>query len=303
MVRPSDRKIPQELPGSGAGLLQPDRGRNAFLGQQLEPGHNLRGIHAREPERPAREISDGKAQRVPSEGGKGRPEGPSGGFELFQGARCRCPEEELRHGYGQPIRGVLGPRGSGLRDRAGVFEDRNKGGGGSRGRQQIHPGRLCKPPAGHLQGASGIQAAQDAQEAHEDQSPDHAVHRNPSHHFLLGLVRVLCVPGHYRSHTNRIASGDYDFFIDMESKDEIGILVNSFNRMTMDLKTSKNQLEAANLELRRSNIELEQRRLYMEIVLANVAAGVISADSRGKILTMNKSAEDMLDRRNHRQEL
>ncbi|MBW1682322.1 MAG: HAMP domain-containing protein, partial [Deltaproteobacteria bacterium] len=95
--------------------------------------------------------------------------------------------------------------------------------------------------------------------------------------------------------TNRIASGDYDFFIDMESKDEIGILVNSFNRMTMDLKTSKNQLEAANLELRRSNIELEQRRLYMEIVLANVAAGVISADSRGKILTMNKSAEDMLD--------
>jgi len=89
----------------------------------------------------------------------------------------------------------------------------------------------------------------------------------------------------------------------MESKDEIGILVNSFNRMTMDLKTSKNQLEAANLELRRSNIELEQRRLYMEIVLANVAAGVISADSRGKILTMNKSAEDMLDRRNHRQEL
>lgn len=95
--------------------------------------------------------------------------------------------------------------------------------------------------------------------------------------------------------TNRIASGDYDFFIDMESKDEIGVLVNSFNRMTTDLRTSKNQLEAANLELRRSNIELEQRRLYMEIVLANVAAGVISADSRGKILTMNKSAEDMLD--------
>ncbi|RLB34554.1 MAG: PAS domain-containing sensor histidine kinase [Deltaproteobacteria bacterium] len=95
--------------------------------------------------------------------------------------------------------------------------------------------------------------------------------------------------------TNRIASGDYDFFIDMESKDEIGVLVNSFNRMTTDLRTSKNQLEAANLELRKSNIELEQRRLYMEIVLANVAAGVISADSRGKILTMNKSAEDMLD--------
>jgi len=91
--------------------------------------------------------------------------------------------------------------------------------------------------------------------------------------------------------TNRIASGDYDFFIDVESKDEIGILVNSFNRMTMDLKNSKMELEKANRELIRSNIELEQRRLYMEIVLANVAAGVVAADANGTILTINKSAE------------
>jgi two-component system nitrogen regulation sensor histidine kinase NtrY len=91
--------------------------------------------------------------------------------------------------------------------------------------------------------------------------------------------------------TNRIASGDYDFFIDVESKDEIGILVNSFNRMTMDLKNSKMELEKANRELIRSNIELEQRRLYMEIVLANVAAGVVAADANGTIITINKSAE------------
>jgi two-component system, NtrC family, nitrogen regulation sensor histidine kinase NtrY len=95
--------------------------------------------------------------------------------------------------------------------------------------------------------------------------------------------------------TNRIASGDYDFFIDLEARDEIGVLVNSFNRMTLDLKNSKKQLETANQELRKGNIELEQRRLYMEIVLANVAAGVISLDVEGKILTINKSAERMLD--------
>ncbi len=95
--------------------------------------------------------------------------------------------------------------------------------------------------------------------------------------------------------TNRIASGDYNFFIDLEAKDEIGVLVNSFNRMTMDLKTSKNKLEEANKELIKSNFELEQRRRYMEIVLANVAAGVVSADTGGEILTINKSAEGMLD--------
>ena len=95
--------------------------------------------------------------------------------------------------------------------------------------------------------------------------------------------------------TNRIASGDYDFFIDREAKDEIGILVNSFNKMTMDLKISKNKLEEANRELIKGNFELEQRRLYMEIVLANVAAGVVSADADGRILTINKSAEQMLN--------
>ncbi len=95
--------------------------------------------------------------------------------------------------------------------------------------------------------------------------------------------------------TNRIASGDYDFFIDLEAEDEIGLLVNSFNRMTMDLKLSKTKLEEANKELIKSNVELEQRRVYMEIVLANVAAGVVSADREGRILTMNKSAERVLD--------
>lgn len=95
--------------------------------------------------------------------------------------------------------------------------------------------------------------------------------------------------------TERIASGDYDFFIDLEAQDEIGVLVNSFNRMTLDLKNSKKQVEEANDELVISNIEIEQRRLYMEIVLANIAAGVVSADAYGNILTVNKSAKRMLN--------
>jgi len=114
--------------------------------------------------------------------------------------------------------------------------------------------------------------------------------------FGFYLSREITVPiKELAEGTHRIASGDYNFFIDLETKDEMGMLVNSFNKMTMDLKTSKNRLEAANKELVASNLELEQRRLYMEIVLANVAAGVISADAHGRILTINKSAERMLD--------
>jgi two-component system, NtrC family, nitrogen regulation sensor histidine kinase NtrY len=95
--------------------------------------------------------------------------------------------------------------------------------------------------------------------------------------------------------TEHIASGDYDFFIDLEAPDEIGVLVNSFNRMTLDLKNSKKQLEETNAELLKSNIEMEQRRLYMEIVLANISTGVLSADLSGNILTINKSAETILN--------
>jgi len=95
--------------------------------------------------------------------------------------------------------------------------------------------------------------------------------------------------------TNRIASGDYTFRIERESKDEIGVLVDSFNRMTKDLREGKRKLDSVNRDLVKSNQESEERRLYMETILENVAAGVISADSRGVISTINKSAEQMLD--------
>jgi two-component system nitrogen regulation sensor histidine kinase NtrY len=95
--------------------------------------------------------------------------------------------------------------------------------------------------------------------------------------------------------TKRIASGDYGFHIDLESKDEMGVLVDSFNRMTKDLREGKSKFDAVNKDLIISNKESERRRLYMETILENVAAGVISADSRGVISTINKSAEKMLN--------
>ena len=116
--------------------------------------------------------------------------------------------------------------------------------------------------------------------------------------FGLYLSKGITIPiQELAEGTHRIASGDYDFFIDLQAKDEIGVLVNSFNQMTMDLKNSKMQLEETNRELIRSNVELEQRRLNMEIVFSNVAAGVISTDADGSILTFNRSAEKMLDLR------
>jgi len=94
--------------------------------------------------------------------------------------------------------------------------------------------------------------------------------------------------------TRRVAEGELDFVLEKTSGDEMGTLVDSFNRMTSDLSASKKQIEDAANALRQSNINAETRRRYMEIVLQNVAAGVISLDQSGRITTINRFAEELL---------
>lgn len=95
--------------------------------------------------------------------------------------------------------------------------------------------------------------------------------------------------------TLEVANGNLDVHIHAHNTDdEIGGLVESFNKMTHDLKTGKVQLEEINKNLNETNIELDQRRKYMEIIVKNVAAGVISLDSDGRITTINKSVGKIL---------
>jgi len=95
--------------------------------------------------------------------------------------------------------------------------------------------------------------------------------------------------------TLKVAGGDYDFHIDLEGRDEIGFLVQSFNKMTQDLQQSQAQLAAAYRQLSQSHTQLEARKRDMEILLKNVAAGVISIDAQGRLTTINDSAAQMLN--------
>ena len=94
--------------------------------------------------------------------------------------------------------------------------------------------------------------------------------------------------------TRAVANGNLDITIDTHAADEIGMLVQSFNTMTSDLRTKQTALNESNAELSRINQEIEQRRRYMEIVLRNVSAGVISVDRDGIVRTINTSAEKLL---------
>jgi len=109
------------------------------------------------------------------------------------------------------------------------------------------------------------------------------------------LARGITVPIYELANgTNEVAGGNLDFHIDVESDDEIGLLVRSFNRMTEDLKAGKTRIEEANLDLRKTNTELEQRRRYMDIVLDNVTAGILSIDRHGTITSINRVAAEIL---------
>jgi two-component system nitrogen regulation sensor histidine kinase NtrY len=95
--------------------------------------------------------------------------------------------------------------------------------------------------------------------------------------------------------TGQIAAGNLQVRIEGEGEDEIGMLVASFNKMAEDLLSNQRALKEANDGLTRTNLELEQRRRYMEIVLGNVTAGVISVDKGGILTTVNSSAERLLN--------
>jgi two-component system nitrogen regulation sensor histidine kinase NtrY len=95
------------------------------------------------------------------------------------------------------------------------------------------------------------------------------------------LARGITVPiQRLAEGTRAVAQGDLDHRIAGAGEDEIGTLVGAFNRMTADLKTSRTELDA--------------RRRYLETLLGNIAAGVVSTDANGAITTMNRAAETLL---------
>jgi two-component system nitrogen regulation sensor histidine kinase NtrY len=114
--------------------------------------------------------------------------------------------------------------------------------------------------------------------------------------FGFYLAKTISIPiKELAEGTRRVAEGELGFTIASVADDEIGSLVNSFNQMTRDLRTGREQLELSARILKEQNIEIEEKRHYIEFVLKNVSAGVVTLDANGMVSTINKSAEKMLD--------
>lgn len=83
--------------------------------------------------------------------------------------------------------------------------------------------------------------------------------------------------------TQAVASGLYDQQLPVIAQDDLGFLVESFNEMTRRIAEARD-------ESKRAELEVENQRAYLETVLGNLTAGVISFDTYYKIRTANQAA-------------
>ena len=112
--------------------------------------------------------------------------------------------------------------------------------------------------------------------------------------FGLYLARGITGPIEQLAEATReVAAGNLGYKVQARADDEIGVLVDSFNRMTDDLSRSKRQLEEAYLDLQDKHTELEDRRRYIETVLEAITTGVASFDALGRLTTINRAAARM----------
>lgn len=97
----------------------------------------------------------------------------------------------------------------------------------------------------------------------------------------LVLARGIFEPLKYLLEgTKRIARGELTYKLPIKRQDEIGTVIEAFNEMTEKLAGSQTALE--------------ERKHYLEAILANIGTGVISTDADNRIQTLNNAAETIL---------
>jgi two-component system nitrogen regulation sensor histidine kinase NtrY len=104
----------------------------------------------------------------------------------------------------------------------------------------------------------------------------------------IRIARSITVPiTTLASAANAVAKGDMNVKIEMARKDEVGVLIDSFNAMVNELREGKLSLEQAYREADRG-------RLSLTAILQNINTGVIFLDNKRNILTANAAACSIL---------
>lgn len=87
--------------------------------------------------------------------------------------------------------------------------------------------------------------------------------------------------------TRKVASGDLSVTIPVLGEDELATLMAAFNAMTQKLSENRK-------ELQNNYALLEERRRFMEAIVQNISAAVISVNRLGRITLTNSAAQRLL---------
>ncbi len=104
---------------------------------------------------------------------------------------------------------------------------------------------------------------------------------------ILFSERLSAPLGFLEAGTRAVAQGDFTQRHPVKTHDELGLLTESFNAMTR-------QLADAQAAAHQHQEALTAAKAYLESVLANLSAGVISFDSQFRLRSANRSAEQIL---------
>jgi len=112
----------------------------------------------------------------------------------------------------------------------------------------------------------------------------------------VGFTRRLTSPiGDLAKALERVTEGDLTVSITSAPEDELGSLVDSFNRMTLRMKQNVEALEQTQKELTGALDSSRQRQYVLETLLANLQTGVLLIDASGNIRLLNQSMRDLLN--------
>jgi nitrogen fixation/metabolism regulation signal transduction histidine kinase len=92
-----------------------------------------------------------------------------------------------------------------------------------------------------------------------------------------------------------IAAGDYAHRVGESATEELGELVQSFNRMAEDLESSRRAVQLSTIQLSAANTALEARRGELETMLETIPNGVATLDPGRRIMLTNRSLSEMMD--------
>ncbi len=108
--------------------------------------------------------------------------------------------------------------------------------------------------------------------------------------FALFLSKLVTRPVEaLATATQEISRGRLEHRVEVAAADELGALVESFNRMAGELESSRRQIEASAQELSGANVALEDRRRHMETILESIPTGVLSLDADGRVTRANQA--------------